>query len=531
MSHDDSTRMYDTVIIGSGFGGAAAARVLIDAGEQVLMVERGDWVERGPANWDPAVAMDLGPFYSTETPYVVRGRGREERIGAFHCVGGPSVFYGGVALRFREADFEALDEIAGESGARWPLRYSDLEPYYSRAEALLDVAGEPGRDPTEPPRSAPYPQPPGELARTSRRLEQAALSLGLHPFRLPLAINYRVEEGRRRCVACMTCDGFACAISAKNDIATRVLPELMGQGLRLATRTVAVRLVTRGDVVESAECVDTRTGERRSYRARRFLVAAGALATPHLLLASRLEERNPAGAHIGRYLMRHCNAMVFGVFPLPPNPGLQFHKQIGIHDFYFGHPAGRGPSGKLGCIQQVVTPQASLVRAHLPAPFGHLLGPAVRHTTGLLAIAEDQPRFENHVTLDWRRLDRYGRPELGIRHRYTARDLAARRALVREAKRILRRAGAWLFHTHAIRTFSHAVGTVRMGSEPATAPLDATCRFRGIENLFVVDGSVMPTSAAVNPSLTIAANAMRAAALMVRSKPSARSAARPAGAR
>ena len=207
--------------------------------------------------------------------------------------------------------------------------------------------------------------------------------------------------------------------------------------------------------------------------------------------------------------MRHCNAIVFGVFPSRPNPRRQFHKQIGIHDFYFGHQEVREPAGKLGSIQQLSTPPVGLIRDDLPQVVGPLIGPAVDHLTGLLVMAEDQPQPGNHVRIDWRVRDRYGLPQLNIEHHYSQRDQLARKVLVRHSKRILRRAGAPASYVHRIKSFSHAVGTVRFGSDPATSVLDENCRFRGIANLHVIDASFMPTSAGLNPSLTISANALR----------------------
>ncbi len=159
--------------------------------------------------------------------------GYGKTLGVYRCVGGASVFYGGVAMRMREADFEPDPEIDGESGARWPYRYADLEPFYTEAESLLSVAGTTGEDPTEPPRSAPYPRPPGPLAPISSRIVDAARALGLRPFRLPLAINYQAADARTACVACGTCDGFACAIQAKNDVSVILIPRLQQRGLTL----------------------------------------------------------------------------------------------------------------------------------------------------------------------------------------------------------------------------------------------------------------------------------------------------------
>lgn len=237
-------------------------------------------------------------------------------------------------------------------------------------------------------------------------------------------------------------------------------------------------------------------------------MSGGALASPHLLLASGLDAVNPGGAVIGRYLMRHDNAVVFGIFRQRPNPERVFDKQIAIHDFYFGHPAIRTPAGKLGGIQQL-TPPEGLVRAHLGGAAGALAAFGIGFMSGLLCIAEDQPRHENHVFVDRTIRDRFGLPRLRVHHRYSRRDRAARTALIRKAREILREAGALLAPVHPIDTFSHAVGTVRMGADPARSAVDANCQFRGLDNLWVVDGSFMPRSGGVNPSLTIAANALR----------------------
>lgn len=503
--------LEDVVVIGSGFGGAGVAHSLIAAGRSVLMLERGDWVPRGPVNWRPESAGMLTAHYSHESPVRVHSDWGTSDQGAYFLVGGPSVFYGGVSLRFREADFAPDQGMVGDSGAEWPLQYADLEPWYTSAEALLGIAGVAGEDPTEPPRSRPYPQAPGRLARVSERLAGAARDIGLRPFRLPLAINYG-QPGRPACVACTTCDGFACAISAKNDLATTLLPALTARGMALRTGVVVTQLVADGGRIRAVQGIDRTTGERLEWRARQVVLSAGAIASPQLLLASGLAQVNPAGDQVGRFLQRHRNSIVFGLFRSRPDPVGEFHKQLGIHDHYFGDPAGRGPAGKLGGLQQLVTPPVALVRANVPRLVGAVAGPLVGRLTGFLVIAEDQPQADNRVTVDPGRPDRFGVPGAVIHHHYTARDIAADRALRRLARRILRRAGAWAFYHHEINTFSHAAGTVRMGEDPRRAPLDPFCRFRGVENLAVVDASFMPTTAAVNPSLTILANALRVGA-------------------
>ena len=500
---------FDAIIIGSGFGGSMVARSLVDAGLDVLMLERGDWVARGPHNWENDGSLDLTPFANSEPPYRVLAGGTRANVSPYSCVGGPGVFYGGVSLRFRERDFEPDIEMQGNSGASWPYRYPMLEPFYTRAEQILDVAGETGIDPTEPFRSTPYPQEPAEISDTSRMIRDAAWSLDLHPFRLPLAINYHERDGRSACVACTTCDTFACAVGAKNDLATCVLPDLMGRGLQVQHNTVATRLLHERGRIVGVECLDKATGVRRRLQASTYFLSGGALGSPHLLLASELERLNPAGDLVGRNLMRHCSSIAFGVFPRRPNPRQQFHKQIAIHDLYFGHPSINQPSGKLGSLQQLHTPPVGLVKDALPRPLGRMISPAIDHVTGLLLMAEDQPCADNGVRVDWEHQDAFGLPQLTIEHHYTARDRAARAALVRTAKQVLHRAGARFVYVHEIKTFSHALGTVRFGPDPSTSVLDEWCNFRGLENLYVVDASFMPTSAGVNPSLTISANALR----------------------
>ncbi len=509
---------WDAVVIGSGFGGSMVAHRLVAAGARVLMIERGDWVGRGEQAWKPEASLELTPHYATDIPYRCERGAYKPVIGGYACVGGPSVFYGCVSFRFRERDFVGDAGVVADSGAAWPYRYDELEPYYGEAEQLIGVSGDDAGDPTAPRRTRGFPQPPSPLAPISQRISEAAAGMGLHPFRLPLAINYAAEDERKPCIACRTCDTFACAIEAKNDIATRMIKPLIARGMTLWERTVAVRLETGSNGAIAALVVRRKDEpEERRIEADQFVVAAGALGTPHLLLASKLEERSPAGDVVGRNLMRHDNAMVFGFFRSRPDRERVFHKQLALHDWYFGDLGARDADGltKLGGVQQVMTPPRELVKAHLPTGTKAVLGAFTEQLTGLLCIAEDQPRADNRVRVDWDVRDAYGLPQLVIEHAYTDRDRRALTALTRRAKRVLRRSGAWFFHTHAIKTFSHVVGTVRMGSDAATAPLDEHGRFRGVPNLWVTDGSALPMSAGVNPSLTIAANALRSGTAMV----------------
>lgn len=489
---------WDAIVIGSGFGGALSALPLVQAGQRVLMIERGGWVGRGPDNWGKSGAGLLTPHHTSDAAFRVSGAHRNYRASAWNCVGGQSVFYGAASYRFRESDFQHNTDVVGDSGAEWPFRYEVLEPFYARAEMLLGVAGQAGCEPGEPKRSTPFPQPPPPLSRSARRIAEAATRLGFTPSRIPLAISYAASGNRRGCTMCGTCDGYACAAESKNDLATGVIPDLLRQGMTLRANTVCVRLTARTGRVTGVECVNRVTGERETFRARRVLLAAGTLATPHLLLASDLARVNPAADAVGRYLTRHRNAVVLGAFARRPNPTAEFDKQIAILDLY----------ESAGSIQQL-TPPTGLVKAYLPPALRTPAAIFTSHALGLLVIAEDQPRANNAVSVDWGSIDRYGLPELRVRHAYSERDERLAGTLVEQARAVLREAGALFTIVHGIRTFSHALGTVRMGDDSRASPLDVWGRYRGLDNLFVVDGSALPRSAGLNPSLTIAANALR----------------------
>lgn len=518
MDADDSHR--DVVVIGSGFGGVLAAWPLVRSGLDVLMLERGDWVDRGAACWDPDRTLTLTSHYPDDQ-LRVRSGGDEKSAGTTACVGGASVFYGGVSTRFRAEDFRPDPRVTADPGARWPLGYEAMRPRYLEAERVLDVAGVDDGDPTAPRRRAGFPQSPPALSATSRMIGDAAVRLGLRPHRLPLAINYGGSDRRAACVRCDTCDTFACAIGAKNDLASRVLPRLLAEGLDLRARTAALELEARDGSVRAVRARDLDGGGRRRYTADAFVLAAGALGTPQLLMASGLRAVNPAGHAVGRRLMRHCASIVFGGYPRLPDDGGTFHKQLGVNDFYFGDDAPGAPDGKLGNIQQVQSPSPGPVRYELPRPLAALLSPVLRRSTGLLVLAEDRPRYENHVALSATDAGPFGLPRTVVRHEHADRDRAARAALARRARQIHREAGALLTYEHRIDTFSHALGTARMGGDPEADPVAPDGRYRGLDNLRITDASVFPTAAGVNPSLTIAANALRVGRIMAGLDPAA----------
>jgi choline dehydrogenase-like flavoprotein len=508
---------FDAIIVGSGFGGSAVALTLARTGRRVLIIERGRWVDRDDSAWDP-VAIQIEQKYRSESGDEVDGRRGRTVVYPDSTVGGKSVFYGAASLRLREQDFATSRRFDDPVPAcpDWPIDYDDLAPYYDQAEREIGVAGVAGRDPFEPPRHQPFATRPPAYGTSARKIAEAAESLGLRPFPLPLAINFEETDGRTTCIRCMTCDLYPCKIEAKNDLAVTLLPAARAFGAEIRDRTVALRMVRTGDRIEGIECLSLASGERETLRADVYVASAGALHTPALLIRSRLTEVAPNGPLIGRYLMRHCSGIVIGVFPFRTNPERMFHKQVALTDFYLGRP-GRDPHGPWGSIQALQTPPPEFVRheAPYPPPIGRLAAMALPFQAYLLCMAEDLPQRENRVDVDTSRHDALDMPVTRVFHHYLERDLKARHALYREASRILRRAGAVLRVRLPIHTYSHALGTCRFGDDPTTSVLDPWCGFHGVPNLAVVDASFMPTSGGVNPSLTIAANAFRVGAHLV----------------
>jgi choline dehydrogenase-like flavoprotein len=505
-------RDWDMVVVGTGFGGSMVALAAVRAGLRVLLIERGRWVDRDDSAWDPrSILIDrkyrsVSPF---ETPRFGFGR---TRFFPDEAVGGKSVFYGAASFRLREADFrlrERYPDVCSDL-TDWPIVYADLAPFYDQAERLLGVAGVAGSDPNEPTRAGPYGAAPPPFSAPARRVATAAEALGLRPFPIPLAINFASTDGRRPCVQCLTCDLFPCKIGAKNDLAVTVLPAAIAAGATVLHGTVAVRLRRDGREgrVSAVDCIDTASGERFSVTCRVCVVSAGAIPSAALLLASGLGAVEPNGSWIGRCLMRHCSGIVIGIFGGRTNSERVFHKQVALTDFYFGD-GHRSPPGPWGMIQGLQVPPPEYIAAEGGFPIGTLGAKTVDRQVFLLCIAQDLPDAGNRVEIDPAMTDTYGAPIPRVFHSYSPRDRGARRALYREGARILRKAGALIRVRKPINTFSHALGTCRFGDDPARAALDPWCRFFGVPNLFVVDASFMPSSGGVNPSLTIAANALR----------------------
>jgi choline dehydrogenase-like flavoprotein len=489
----------DVVIVGTGMGGGTLAWALRDSGARVLLLERGDFLPSELQNWDAEAVFG-------ENRYKAREQWRDATGGWFspgvhYFVGGNSKVYGAALPRLREADFGAVQHAGGVAPA-WPIDYADLAPYYNRAELLYNVHGQAGADPTDPPRSGPFPFPPMPADPYMEDLAERFRRQGLHPAPLPVGLDYRPGG---RCIRCGTCDAFPCRVLAKGDAdACAVRPALESPTVELWTNALVTRIATDsggGQVTGVEVCRD---GETMRVEADIVVVAAGAVNSAALLLRSA-SDRHPEGLAnssglVGRNYMVHTNSVLVAIDPRRTNPTV-FQKSVTINDFYH---AGVDPGFPfpMGNVQPVGKLQAAMMRGSAPRAPGWALETAASHSVDWWVMSEDLPDSANRVTID---------ASGAIVIHWRPNNLAAHERLMRQAKLMLRRAGypILLDQRMGIETNSHQCGTLRFGDDPATSVLDSLCRAHDLDNLYVVDASFFPSSAAVNPALTIAAQALR----------------------
>lgn len=531
---------YDVIIIGSGAGGATLAYGLKDWGKKILVIERGDFLPRSKENWDPEAVFRRHVYKASEVWYD--GRGRPFHPGIHYFVGGNTKVYGAALPRLRREDFEELPHREGVSPA-WPIRYEDLEPYYARAEVIYRVHGVQGEDPTDPPRSSPFPFGPVPHEPYVAELAERLQKLGLHPFHLPMGIDLHPAGGG--CIRCDTCDGYPCLVQAKADAhVSCLLPALASGNVTLMTRARAVRLVTDssgrevrkvqvelgpGAAIHRAGSPTELVGPGREpatagtpavlgkpagvggpsacveeLSADLFVVAAGAVNSAALLLRSA-SDRHPHGLAnssglVGRNYMCHNATIMMAIRTRRPND-VVFQKTLAFNDFYFRGPSQPYP---LGNVQLIGKAKGPMIQARRPLVPGRVARALAAHSVDWWIMSEDLPDPENRVTLT-----RDGHIQLHWR----PTNYTAHRELVRTVADLMQRAGFDLILTdpQGIATTSHQVGTARFGRDPKASVLDPFCRAHDVPNLFVVDGSFFPSSAAVNPALTIAAQALRVA--------------------
>lgn len=509
---------YDLIVIGSGPGGATLAHRLAATGKRILILERGGYLKRETANWSSHEVFVEGRYQARETWHD--DQGRSFHPGLHYYVGGNSKVYGAALLRFREKDFDEVVHADGISPA-WPLRYGAFEPYYAQAEKLYHVHGQRGEDPTEPRSSGAFPYEAVAHEPKIQALDQDLRSQGLHPFHLPLGLLLDQKNGlptpTSACIRCDAFDGFPCALNAKADAQVICIDPMLARHPNVTLLTSA--FVTRLDTDEGGRRVSSvvveRYGQEERYSADIVVAACGALSTALLLLRSANPD-HPNGLangsdQVGRNYMRH-NQSVLMALSREPNDTV-FQKTLAVSDYYFGAPDWEYP---LGLIQMMAKSHPDQIRGEaLPSwlewlpemPFEVM----ARHSLDFWLSSEDLPRPENRI-----RLAADGCVSLDVQ----PNNLEGHHRLRDKLKGLLGPIGAWP-HLLDRRLYfgknipiggtAHQAGTARFGTDPASSVLDLNCRAHELDNLYIADASFFPSIAAVNPTLTIIANAMRVA--------------------
>jgi len=486
----------DIVIIGSGIGGATVAAGLAGTGAEILILEAGSHIEDRPTNRDQRAIFQQGYFRPKELWYEFGGEGFNP--GNYYNVGGNSKFYGAVLARYRREDFGEIRHREGISPA-WPFPYEELEPWYGQAERMYHVRGAVGDDPTEPDHSVNYAYPPVPDEPDIAEVRQRLAGKGLHPYSLPLGVD--IERWLAK--AKTPWDGHPHADDGKMDAETAALSiALRHPNVRLQTGAVVTRLETgHGGRIDRVSHIEA--GEIQSVAPKLVILSAGAVQSAVLLLRSA-NSQFPAGLanssdQVGRNFMNHNSSAVIAVSPTYRNRSI-YQKTFGFNDFYLSDGEGGPPLGNIQLLGRV---SGRILKANMPRVPEWLLNRMAAHAIDFYAMSEDIPNPESRVSVDGER----------IVLKWHRTNWDAHLALVAKLKQILKSIGFPIVLSRPFdkRTPSHQCGTVRMGNDPATAPLDPYCRAYDHDNLFVVDASCLLTSAAVNPALTVAAQALRVA--------------------
>jgi len=511
-----SQHEFDVIIIGTGAGGGTLAYKLAPSGKRILLLERGDYVPREKDNWNSR-AVNLEGKYQTKEKWRDRD-GKELHPHTNYYVGGNTKFYGAALFRLRREDFGEIRHHGGISPA-WPISYDDLEPYYTEAELLYHVHGQRGEDPTDPGSTAAYQHPPVSHEPRIQHLSDDFARMGLRPFHTPLGVRLDEKSPHRSlCIRCNTCDGFPCLVYAKSDAQVLCVdPALEHSNVTLLTNSYAERLETDSTGQNVSKVVVNRDGVRETYRSEVVVVSCGAINSAALLLRSA-NDKHPRGLAngsdvVGRHYMGHVNSILMAVSKCP-NPTI-FQKTLSVNDFYFGSKDWEFPMGHISFVGKL---DGETLRAGAPALAPNFtLEQMANHSLDFWLTSEDLPDPDNRVTLN-------SSGEIVLS--YKPNNEEGHKRLISKLEDLMKRQSKCSQHGHQchVGLFSrnlfigqriplagvaHQNGTVRFGNDPRTSALDANCRAHEVENLYVVDASFFPSSGAVNPGLTIMANALR----------------------
>ncbi len=545
----------DVAIVGCGAGGAACAWRLAARGLRVTVLETGPWYdpardyrlhrpdwERGrfPHKLDPDAGYVIAPLQHLDPAREglrswnrVRGRlvpGRRRRGWRYHRVlgvGGTTLHFSGEAHRLHPAAFR-LRSLTGV-GADWPFGYDALEPYYLIAERIVGVSGPP-RDPTRP-RSAPYPLPPHPMSHADRTLARGLERLGLAWLPNPVAILPRAYGGRPPCNYCANCNR-GCPRADKGSADVTFARRAVGTGrCRILTGATVLRLLPGPrDRVEALEYA-LGDGRRHRLRARVFVLAAGAVETPRLLLLSAApvcpEGLANESGQVGRHFMETVAWSSLGLHPEPQGGHRGIASGLVCWDFNAPDALGDVPGGfrlSPAVAEADLMGPAAYARRAVPGwglSHRRRMREAFAHAIGVGAIGESLPNPGSFVDLDPERRDGHGRPLARIHAHLTEADVARLERMAATARAVLEAAGACErveeYGTYDTFSATHVFGTCRMGRDPETSVTRPDGRAHRWRNLYVADASLFPSSGGgESPALTIAALALRVADAIAR---------------
>ncbi|HEY9155748.1 MAG TPA: GMC family oxidoreductase [Opitutaceae bacterium] len=506
---------YDVIVIGTGAGGGTLAHRLAEAGKRILILERGTFLPRERENWDTA-AVFLENRYHTKEVWSDKD-GKALHPGTGYWVGGNTKVYGAALFRLRKEDFEVIEHKGGLS-PEWPVKYDVFEPYYTQAEKLFHVHGTAGVDPTEPYRSADYPYPALPNEPRMQEIEDSLKQLGYHPFPAPLGLKRNEADPLNSiCIRCDTCDGFPCLVHAKADADIDCIRPIMTRpnvSLLVNAKVVRLRTDKHANEISSVEVELPGNTKTVEFSADIIAVCCGAINSAALLLASA-NDRHPNGLAnssdmVGRHFMFHQADALLAI-STRPNPS-KYMKTFSVNDFYLKDPEYGFP---LGNIQPVGSFQPEMMRDKAPPLTPEfVLDKMATHAVPWWLMTEDLPDPNNRVRL----VD--GR----IRLDYTPNNVESFNRLVDRWVGILKKVDkiehilplhAYFKKQIGLEGVGHQNGTCRFGTDPKKSVLDVNCRAHDVDNLYVVDSAFFPSAGAVNPSLTIIANALRVADHMI----------------
>lgn len=525
----------DFLIIGAGAAGGVIAKELSVAGHSVVVLEQGPYLrEKDFVHDEIRNTFHAGLTNDVKTqPVLYRKNDREpakplKAIEYGRQVGGGTVHFTGNYWRFHETDFHERSiygDIPGTAFADWPIRYTDLEPYYNKAEQDIGISGLAGANPFEAPRSQPYPLPPMPVKSSGVLFDRAAKKLGLHPFPAPVAILSQPYHGRGACTHCGFCEYFGCEMRAKSSTLVTVIP-IAGKTGRCEIRPNSyVRKIEIDSQGRASGAVYFDEARREiMQRARVVVVCANGVETPRLLLMSK-SARFPQGLAntsglVGKHLMWDNGAQACGLFEHPLNEYKSIQVTRVLHDYYRADPK-RGFYGGGGLDARFDFYPAGFALTGMPpdapkwgAEYKHMLRTYFTHTMMVLSHATALPVEGNSVSLDPEVKDAWGLPATRITHSHHPDDIANMKWLLARQIELLQAAGAkkvWPFSVDDFWASPHLMGTCRMGHDPKRSVVNPHSRTHDVPNLFLVDGSNFVTSARQQPTATIQALAYRAA--------------------